>query len=85
MSTSLRALTITAISKLWLAKRSRKILASANITLLRLRQTIFSHPADMGEREWYIVLQNNSILHGNYVRELATGQRKVERAMYPGV
>jgi hypothetical protein len=38
----------------------------------------------MGEREWYIVLQNNSILHGNYVRELATGQRKVERAMYPG-
>ncbi|GFF52290.1 hypothetical protein IFM51744_07807 [Aspergillus udagawae] len=42
-----------------------------------------THPADMGEREWYIVLQNNSILHGNYVRELATGQRKVERAMYP--
>ncbi|GIK02915.1 hypothetical protein Aspvir_006980 [Aspergillus viridinutans] len=42
-----------------------------------------THPADMGEREWYIVLQNNSILHGNYVRELASGQRKVERAMYP--
>ncbi|EAW24712.1 uncharacterized protein NFIA_101960 [Aspergillus fischeri NRRL 181] len=42
-----------------------------------------THPADMGEREWYIVLQNNSILHGNYVRELANGQRKVERAMYP--
>jgi hypothetical protein len=38
----------------------------------------------MGEREWYIVLQNNSILHGNYVRELVNGQRKVERAMYPG-
>ncbi|GAQ08538.1 hypothetical protein ALT_5859 [Aspergillus lentulus] len=42
-----------------------------------------THPADMGEREWYIVLQNNSILHGNYVRELVNGQRKVERAMYP--
>jgi hypothetical protein len=38
----------------------------------------------MGEREWYIVLQNNSILHGNYVREIGNGQRKVERAMYPG-
>lgn len=43
------------------------------------------HPADMGEREWYIVLQNNSILNGSYVRELNTGERKVERAMYPAL
>jgi hypothetical protein len=84
MSTSLRALTTTAISKLLLAKTPRKTLNPANSILLRLRQTITSHPADMGEREWYIVLQNNSILHGNYVRELVNGQRKVERAMYPG-
>lgn len=46
---------------------------------------IISHPADMGEREWYIVFQNNSILNGNYVRQLSNGQRKVERAMYPGM
>lgn len=39
----------------------------------------------MGEKEWYIVMQNNSVLHGNYVRQLGgNGQRKVERAMYPG-
>ncbi|RHZ50599.1 uncharacterized protein CDV56_104814 [Aspergillus thermomutatus] len=50
---------------------------------MALASKTITHPADMGEREWYIVLQNNSILHGNYVRQLANGQRKVERAMYP--
>ncbi|KAF7158661.1 hypothetical protein CNMCM6106_005451 [Aspergillus hiratsukae] len=50
---------------------------------MALASKTITHPADMGEREWYIVLQNNSILHGNYVREIAKGQRKVERAMYP--
>ncbi|OJJ29789.1 hypothetical protein ASPWEDRAFT_55355 [Aspergillus wentii DTO 134E9] len=44
-----------------------------------------THPAEMGEKEWYIVLQNNSVLHGNYVRQLSTGERRVERAMYPAL
>ena len=45
---------------------------------------MFSHPADMTPKQWNIVLQTNSLLHGSYARVTKGKTIKVERAMYPG-
>ncbi|OJJ78671.1 uncharacterized protein ASPGLDRAFT_86382 [Aspergillus glaucus CBS 516.65] len=43
-----------------------------------------THPADMTQKEWNIVMQTNSLLNGSYIRLPSAGvSKKVERAMYP--
>jgi hypothetical protein len=50
-----------------------------------LTEAFESHPADMTQAQWNIVMETNALLHGSYVRQPRSriAKRKVERAMYP--